>query len=130
MYRKGARAERQLMEKLNRLGLGALRVAGSAGPDVVSSIGGRIVFFECKFTTKEKVYVPKSEVERELKVAEKMKATLYLAVKFNREPWHIIEAGRLPEFSTEKSYVIGRADLARLPKLTTILDKNLKDYDK
>jgi Holliday junction resolvase len=129
MYRKGARMERQLMKLLGRRGLGTIRVAGSGGPDVVTSVAGRFVFIECKYSTKECVYVPREEIERETALARKMGADFYLAVKFSRRRWRIIGTDRLHEFATEKSYAVRLSDVPGLPQVTSILDKNLKDYD-
>ncbi len=121
--------ERQLMRKLRRLGLECLRVAGSSGPDILTSINGRFIFFECKYTSKDRVYVPREEIVREERIARKMGAELRLAVKFGRDEWVMLRASELEPFGREKSFLITREDAARLPKVTSILDRNLKDYD-
>lgn len=51
-YNKGARAERELCKKLDKLGFAVIRAAGSGGsistPDIVGIKKGRVLAFECK----------------------------------------------------------------------------------
>ena len=107
-----------------------MRVAGSAGPDIMTSVNGKFIFFECKFTSKKVLYVSREDIQRELKVSKKMGARFFLAVKFGREKWRFIADSQLERFATGKSYRVRIEELSGLPMLSSLLVKNLNDYDK
>ncbi len=101
-YRKGARAERELKEKLERLGFVVLRVAGSAKPDLIALGNGKVIFLECK--SGNKVVYMSSELEIEKKLAEKANAEFFVAVKLKRRGWKIFKLNELGK--TDKGFKV------------------------
>ncbi|MEM1984331.1 MAG: Holliday junction resolvase Hjc [Candidatus Korarchaeum sp.] len=88
--RKGIRAERDLLEKLWKLGVGAVRVAGSGvstypSTDIVAGFKGRIAVIEVKVSSKEVIYIPPEEVRSLSLLAEVMGADPWFAVKFTSD---------------------------------------------
>ncbi|VVB52478.1 Holliday junction resolvase Hjc [uncultured archaeon] len=88
-YRKRADFERQLIGLLWKHGWAAMRAAGSGStkwsvPDVLAVKNGRVLAFECKSTTKDRLSL-KGAVEGIKEFSYVSGAKTYLAVKFNRE---------------------------------------------
>ena len=93
-YRKGARAERELTEKLWACGFAVVRSAGSGNlknvPDVIAIKNGKILAFECKFR-KNELSISKEELENLSRWAERANANLYIAWKVPRKGWFFIK---------------------------------------
>ncbi|MCC6028884.1 MAG: Holliday junction resolvase [Candidatus Korarchaeum sp.] len=88
--RKGTKAERDLLDKLWRLGIGAVRVAGSGvsthpSTDIIAGFRGRIAVIEVKVSSKEIVYIPPEEVKSINSLASVIGAEPWVAVKFTSE---------------------------------------------
>jgi Holliday junction resolvase len=88
-YRKGAQAERKLIEKLREEGFACVRVAGSGRarfeqPDVIASNGKRVMAIECKHVNSDCVYIPKEEINALLKFSREFGAEPVLAVRFKK----------------------------------------------
>ncbi len=88
--RKGIRAERDLLEKLWKLGIGAVRVAGSGvstypSTDIIAGFKGRVAVIEVKVSSKEVIYVPPEEVKSINLLAEVMGADPWLAIRFTSD---------------------------------------------
>lgn len=128
MYRKGARKERDLIEKLKKLGFEAVRVAGSGAPDIVAGKKGRFYVIECKYSSKGYVYVNWEELRREMKVAERMGATFLLAVKFPNREWRFLGRKMLESYRKGKGVKVSVEDVEGLPSVEILLDKNLNEY--
>ena len=128
MYRKGARKERELADFLRKKGFGVVRGAGSSAPDLVAGKSGKFYVIECKFTTKDVIYVPWEEVEREIEIARKMGAIFLLAIKFSREPWRFASEREVKRLKRGKSVRIYRGEAGSLPSVELLLDKNLNEY--
>ncbi len=87
---KGARAERDLLDKLWRNGIAAVRVAGSGSSghpasDVIAGYRGRIAVIEVKTTSKETVYIPSEEVVSMKRLADLLGGECWFAVKFSSD---------------------------------------------
>ena len=128
MYRKGARKERELADFLRKNGFGVVRGAGSSAPDLIAGKKGRFYVIECKFSTKDVIYVQWNEIEREIEIARKMGAAFLLAIKFSREPWRFASEREVKKLRKGKSLRIDREGARSLPSVELMLDKNLNEY--
>jgi len=129
VYRKGAQKERELIELLKSKGFGAVRVAGSRAPDIVAGKNGRFYVIECKYSSKDTMYVSLEELEREIEVARIMGAEFLLAVKFANKKWRFLDKNAVKSMKTGKSVKIELKRISSLPSVELILDKNLKAYE-
>jgi Holliday junction resolvase len=109
-YSKGARRERELLSELNKNGYVGLRAPSSGSttqrelPDIIAGKDGFCLAIEVKASSKDKIYVDKTEIE-DLKIfSEAFGSEYYLAVKFNYCDWMFFKDDELVE--TEKSYRI------------------------
>lgn len=116
--RKGIRAERDLLEKLWNLGIGAVRVAGSGvsthpSTDIVAGFKGRIAVIEVKVSSKGAVYIPPEEVRSISSLAEVLGADPWLAVKFvsDRRGFYMLRLSEAKELRS--GYLAIDLDLAR-----------------
>ncbi len=92
-YKKGARAERELMELLWKRGYAVVRSAGSGNtyaPDVIAIREGVVLAFECKAWKKKEVYIPSHQMEKMLEWRKRSGAELYLAWKYPYRGWFFI----------------------------------------
>ncbi|MBP2172486.1 Holliday junction resolvase Hjc [Methanococcus voltae] len=80
-YRKGSTFERELKKNLENKGFAVIRSAGSHGVDLVAGKSGKHFVFECKSTSKEKMYIPNEDVEKLVEFSEIFGGEPYLAVK-------------------------------------------------
>lgn len=88
-YRKGAQAERRLIEILRKKGFACVRVAGSGRarfeqPDIVASNSHRIFSIECKHINDDCIYIPKQEVRALMRFSKRFGAEPVIAVRFKR----------------------------------------------
>ncbi|MCS7103005.1 MAG: Holliday junction resolvase Hjc [Candidatus Korarchaeum sp.] len=116
--RKGIRAERDLLEKLWKLGVGAVRVAGSGvsahpSTDIIAGFKGRIAVIEVKVSSKDTIYIPPEEVKSINLLAEIMGADPWLAVKFasDRKGFYMLRLNEAKELRS--GYLAIDKDLAR-----------------
>jgi len=101
---KGAKAERELVEMLHKLGYVAVRVAGSGTsrfpcPDVLASNGERSLAIECKATKQKNQYFSKNQIIELEQFAKIFGADPMCAIKFSTD-WHFIEPHRLRDSGT------------------------------
>jgi Holliday junction resolvase len=97
MNAKGSRRERELLEKLNKEGFVAHRIAGSgvgenAICDLIAIKGGIPHFFEVK--SRKKVYYPKEhtgQLKGMMDAAKNCGAKAILAVKLNYKEWQFFD---------------------------------------
>jgi len=87
---KGTRAERDLLDKLWKHGIAAVRIAGSGSTshpssDVIAGYKGRIAVIEVKTTSKDTVYIPSDEVTSMRRLAELLGGECWFAVKFSSD---------------------------------------------
>ncbi len=95
-YRKGAQAERKMIEILRELGFACVRVAGSGRarfeqPDILASNRKRLLSIECKHVNSDSVYIPKEEICALLRFSKNFGAEPMLTVRFRKtwEFWHL-----------------------------------------
>jgi Holliday junction resolvase len=95
---KGSNAELELQKILWEKGYATPRIAGSGtsrypAPDLLASNGSIPLAIECKSTSKEKVYVSKKQLLQLFSFSKKFGAVALIAVRFDREPWYLVEPG-------------------------------------
>ena len=109
-YSKGARRERELLSNLNERGYVGLRAPSSGSttqrelPDIIAGKNGFSLAIEVKASSKDKIYVDKTEIEDLKTFSDAFGSEYYLAVKFNYCDWMFFKDEEL--FETEKSYRI------------------------
>ncbi|CAB3287824.1 Holliday junction resolvase Hjc [Methanocaldococcus lauensis] len=84
-YRKGSSFERELKKLLEKEGFAVIRSAGSKGVDLIAGKNGKILIFECKYSSKEKLYVSKENVDKLINFSKTFGGTPFLAIKLNGE---------------------------------------------
>ncbi len=104
---KGTRAERDLLDKLWRQGIAAVRIAGSGSTshpssDVIAGYKGKIAVIEVKTTSKEAVYIPSEEVTSMRRLAELLGGECWFAVKFSsdRGKFYLLRMGDARELKS------------------------------
>lgn len=95
MYRSGANHERQLLNRLKSAGYIGIRAAKSTCPDLLVGKAGRVLAIECKYTAKDALYLPKSEVLFLNGFADAFGCEAILALKFGRKDWFFLPARQL-----------------------------------
>ncbi len=109
-YNKGARRERELLSILNENGYVGLRAPSSGSttqrelPDVIAGKDGISLAIEVKASSKDKIYVDKTEIDDLKTFSDAFGSEYYLAVKFNYCDWMFFKEDELHE--TDKSYRI------------------------
>jgi Holliday junction resolvase len=97
--RKGARTERELVQMLKEIGIGAIRIAGSGkmdnAPDIIAGKPGRLFIIECKSSKKPHIYVSAAEVRNVISYAHKFGGEPWYAFRFNYKPWKFVPAAEL-----------------------------------
>ena len=88
-YQKGAKFERELVNKFWEHGWGAIRAAGSGGvafpvPDVIAIKNNDIIIVECKSTKKDRLSLKKAAMNLK-KFADISKGRAYIAIKFYKK---------------------------------------------
>ena len=111
-YRKGYKFEWEVRRFLERKGYYVIRSAGSKKPDIIAGKGREVLVIECKYTSKNKLYVPKSEVKNLLFVSEMFNAKPFFLVKRKNKGFFFVAPDEMEEL--EESFVI---DLEKLEEL-------------
>jgi len=106
-YEKGAKFERSLVQKFQDKGFIALRSAGSGTikfiiPDVVAVKKNKIIFIECKSTSKDRISLKKTILSLK-KILPISKAEIFLAIKFPRKEERFY---KLKEILNKENYTI------------------------
>ena len=114
---KGINADRDLIKRFYDTGNWfACRVAGSGSsrypsPDVIAGNRLRKLAIECKRTSEKVRYIPAAEIDQLIEFSTLFGAEAYVAVKFDRAPWHFLTIEDLKK--TTGSYCVN-AEIARL----------------
>ncbi|MFA6888373.1 MAG: Holliday junction resolvase Hjc [Candidatus Woesearchaeota archaeon] len=87
----------------------AIRIAGSGNTqypsaDVIAGNATRKLAIECKSSKSNSIYISKEDVQTFQEFAKKFGAEPWIAVRFNKTPWHFISMDNL--VLTENSVVI------------------------
>ncbi|VVC00924.1 Holliday junction resolvase Hjc [uncultured archaeon] len=115
-YRKGSRAEHELMDKLMAAGFLVIRAAGSGSgspcPDILAFRRTEQIGFECKAVNSTSLQMRKEQVEH-LKIwEEKSSITTYVAWRQTGGEWYFIRLDFLHE--NPKSYAISAKEAQRV----------------
>lgn len=99
-YAKGANAERELIEMFWNNGYAAMRAAGSGvsrfpSVDVIAGNGQKIFAIESKAIKSGYVYLERDEIVKLLTFAQKFGARAYVAVRFGKNDWSFLPAGKI-----------------------------------
>ncbi len=93
-YQKGINAERQLIRLLKDRDYEANRTVGSRGAaDIFAAkkgflgFGGKKFVIQVKATSSEKVRIPKDDIKKLMKFADKHSAVAVIGVRFSKERW-------------------------------------------
>ncbi len=92
-YRKGSKAERELMKTLESNGFAVVRVAGSGNndkPDLIASNGKYLIAIECKSTRLLYKYIDENELNNFLKFCKRFGAQGWYAIRFDRLGWRFL----------------------------------------
>lgn len=108
MYRKGARAERELIKMFSDKGFRVIRAAGSGinslSPDILVFKRGMYYGFECKAWKKKNLRILKEQFERLMEWEKDTGITVMVAWKMSRKGWRFIPLDEFKE--TDKAYTI------------------------
>ncbi len=99
-YAKGANAERELIEMFSNNGYAAMRSAGSGvsrfpSVDVIAGNGTRTFAIESKAIKSGYVYLERDEIVKLLTFAQKFGARAYVGVRFGKDNWSFLPAGKI-----------------------------------
>ncbi|VVB57159.1 Holliday junction resolvase Hjc [uncultured archaeon] len=123
-YRKGSRAEHELMDKLMAAGFLVIRAAGSGSgspcPDILAFRRTEQFGFECKAVDSTSLQLRKEQVEHLREWEEKSSITTYVAWRQTGGEWYFVRLQFLHE--NEKSYAISAPEAKKVnPGLEGIL---------
>ncbi len=94
-YVKGARSERELLNRFYSHGYSVLRSAGSGvnslGPDIIAIKDRNCLAFECKAWEKSRLSIDHEGFDKLLKWKENTKFPTYVAWRMNKIGWYFIE---------------------------------------
>jgi Holliday junction resolvase len=130
-YRKGSRAEHELMQKLSLAGFLVIRAAGSGSgspcPDILAFRRTEQLGFECKAIDGSSLQLDRKQVENLRQWEEKSSITTYIAWRRKGGEWHFIRLYFLNE--NEKSYSISSEQAKKVGLgLEQILGEGAKNY--
>lgn len=105
-YNKGARSERELLNKLYELGYSVVRAAGSGvnalGPDIIAIKKGICFAFECKAWDRGSLSIEPDQFEKLVEWERNSAAFTFVAWKVKNKGWYFI---KLNEFTkAERNY--------------------------
>ncbi len=115
MYKKGARAERELQRLLESRGFAVVRSAGSGksvSPDLLAIRRGMAVGFECKAVDKEVLYLRSEQVEKLGEWKEKAGVPVLIAWK-RKGLWRFVPLSPRVSWSEAERSGIRLEDLER-----------------
>lgn len=131
---KGINAERELIHFFYDNDWSAIRVAGSGSsqypsPDLLVGNDKDVLAFEVKISRKKKKYINKKEIEELVEFATGFGAKPLIAMKFNYNPWYIMETEELKK--TGACYLISLEKLKENgTKMTDFVKKHQNEIFK
>ena len=109
-YAKGARSERELLNRFHEAGYSVLRSAGSGvnslGPDILVLKDGICLAFECKAWERNRLSIDFEGFEKLRKWKDNTRFPTYVAWRMNGMGWFFIELEEMKK--GEKDYSITR----------------------
>ena len=130
-HRKGARTERELVNKLHEAGFAVIRAPASGAaterelPDVLCGNGAAAYAIEAKSSSGDPIYVSKTELDDLRYFATSFGCYSRVGARFNREDWAFFNPNDLHE--TEKSRRVKKEDL---PDGSTIDDLRTDPFER
>jgi len=123
--RKGSAYERKLANELWDMGCAVLRGCSSGGgvrrryvPDIVAICGGKVFVFELKYRKEPTtVRLDDEKVAKLLEFSRRCKGRAFLAVKFGKMPWKVVEIA--------EGVTVGRENYELLPELSAVIKASL-----
>ncbi len=103
-YRKGYKFEWEVRKFLEERGYYVIRSAGSKKPDIIAGKGYEVLVIECKYTSKNKLYISKDEVKNLLFVADMFNAKPFFLVKKKNKGFFFVTLDDMEELG--ESFVI------------------------
>lgn len=117
-YIKGARSERELLNKFYSMGYSVLRSAGSGvnslGPDIVVIKDGVCIAFECKAWERNRLSLDMDGFEKLRKWKDNTKFPTFVAWRMNNMGWYFIELEELK--AGEKDYSITKKKVLEIDR--------------
>ncbi len=117
-YKKGSRAERELIAQFSQGGFSVIRAAGSGvnslSPDILVFRRGRQFGFEAKAWEKENLGLDREQFENLVKWEDNTGINCFVAWRRNRKPWLFLPLSVFNEnaksfaISWKKAQLIGR----------------------
>jgi len=134
---RGFREERELVNRLERLGFAVLRApASGAGtkldrPDLVAGRRGFCIAVEVKTTRRRVLYVRAESLEQLIRFAERFGAEPYLAVKFKRSGygWLLLKPDHMEKTGRGYRITLEEASRRGIP-LEALTSARLDDYQR
>jgi len=106
--RVGIAKERELVHKFSKAGFVAFRIPGSGAtglPDVVAGNALRKLAIECKYSSYKTIYIKRKYVDQLKKIANKMGAEPWFAVKIARYSWFFMNIEDLKK-TKDNNYLV------------------------
>ncbi|MDE1846030.1 MAG: hypothetical protein KGH53_02005 [Candidatus Micrarchaeota archaeon] len=129
-YQKGARGERELLNRFFDLGYSVIRSAGSGvnsiSPDIFVMKGGRGFAFECKAWDKDSISIEWDKWDALKKWEENSKLPMFMAWRMSNVGWFFI---RLDEMrKNTKSYSVTKKTAIKIGRVfdNLILEKGIE----
>ena len=117
-YRKGAHAERELVEHFSSMGFSVIRAAGSGvnslSPDLLLFRQGKQYALECKAHDTLNLSIDKDQFESLQKWEDNTGITALVGWRVNRQGWRFLNLSLFTK--NEKSYTIGLEHAWRMGK--------------
>lgn len=112
-YDKGARSERELLNRLYENGWSVLRSAGSGvnalGPDLIAVKDRNMLAFECKAWEKNRLSIDPEAYEKLREWNENTKFPTYIAWRMNGRGWFFVTLDELKQGERDRSITRTRA---------------------
>ncbi len=109
-YSKGARGERELLNRLSDIGYSVIRSAGSGvnsiSPDIIAVKGGAGLAFECKAWNKGSIAIEPEKFESLKRWRDNSGFKTFMAWRVNGKGWYFIFLDEMTR--NEKTYSITR----------------------
>ena len=120
---KGSSAERELLDTLWENGFAVIRAAGSGSTshdacDLIAGKNGKSLAIEVKACAGSKQYINAAQMKELLAFSQAFGASPYVAVKWTRKGWSILEAKKLKQ--TGKHYGVAQSEMEAGVRLETI----------
>ena len=126
-YVKGARSERELLNKLYGIGYSVMRSAGSGvnalGPDIIAIKDKVCLSFECKAWDRGSLSLDEDQFVKLLEWESNTAFPTYVAWRMNNKGWYFV---KLSEFT--KGKVNYNVTMRKVLEINRVIDDILKEH--